>query len=392
MAQSTTSRSASEEAVKALAGSSKESVEALFHLQTLAQSGNEIAILQLAQVSDDDPNTLKILQTLTQSGNQVAMAELVKVGGHVPSSLPILKTIIRSNVIESIKHTAIGALVRYWKGDPDILPILKKLARSGDKVAIQGLVQNWKDDPETLFIVKTLACSGHKVAIKGLAWNWQDELETLSILKSLARSGNETAAIELLLGWIDDSETLDILRNIVRYDNNEIVQDHDDPDESIILGIFPQFDSSRYSFSLRKTLSKLAADYQNIPLEIILDLVEHDLERIRRARRGIESGHFSTLRTKITNPECLKTALHSLGIRVKTDADVRDYNGRGILCDIVAVLEGNYDIGWSVNSDGSFDMIADLWGVAKKHNQMELINSINQRYGAVVKGYKRFVN
>ncbi|NJM27749.1 MAG: DUF1257 domain-containing protein, partial [Pseudanabaena sp. RU_4_16] len=27
-----------------------------------------------------------------------------------------------------------------------------------------------------------------------------------------------------------------------------------------------------------------------------------------------------------------------------------------------------------------FDLIADLWGVAKKHNQTELINSINQKY------------
>jgi len=25
-------------------------------------------------------------------------------------------------------------------------------------------------------------------------------------------------------------------------------------------------------------------------------------------------------------------------------------------------------------------LIADLWGVAKKHNQTELINSINQKY------------
>ena len=37
-------------------------------------------------------------------------------------------------------------------------------------------------------------------------------------------------------------------------------------------------------------------------------------------------------------------------------------------------------MGWSENSDGTFDLIADLWGVAKKHNQTELINSINQKY------------
>ena len=90
--------------------------------------------------------------------------------------------------------------------------------------------------------------------------------------------------------------------------------------------------------------------------------------------------HFSTLRTKITNAEILTSSLRNLGIEVKTDTDVRGYNGQRLRADIVAVLEGEYDLGWSRNADGSFDLIADLWGVAKKHNQTELINSINQKY------------
>ncbi|WP_218079270.1 DUF1257 domain-containing protein [Anthocerotibacter panamensis] len=90
--------------------------------------------------------------------------------------------------------------------------------------------------------------------------------------------------------------------------------------------------------------------------------------------------HFSTLRTKITDAEILKTSLKDLGISVKTQADVRGYNGQRVRSDIVATLEGEYDLGWSRNPDGSFDLIADLWGVAKKHNQTELINSINQKY------------
>lgn len=90
--------------------------------------------------------------------------------------------------------------------------------------------------------------------------------------------------------------------------------------------------------------------------------------------------HFSTLRTKITDSAILKTSLSDLGITIKTDADVRGYNGQRVRADIVAVLEGEYDLGWSANADGSFDLIADLWGVAKKHNQTELINSINQKY------------
>jgi Protein of unknown function (DUF1257) len=90
--------------------------------------------------------------------------------------------------------------------------------------------------------------------------------------------------------------------------------------------------------------------------------------------------HFSTLRTKITDAEILKTSLRDLGINVRIEADVRGYNNQQIRADIVASLEGDYDLGWSRNADGSFDLIADLWGVAKKHNQTELINSINQKY------------
>lgn len=90
--------------------------------------------------------------------------------------------------------------------------------------------------------------------------------------------------------------------------------------------------------------------------------------------------HFSTLRTKITDAEVLKSSLKDLGITVNTDAAVRGYNGQHIQADIVATLDGDYDLGWTRNADGSFDLIADLWGVAKKHNQTELINSINQKY------------
>ncbi|WP_024545943.1 DUF1257 domain-containing protein [Picosynechococcus sp. NKBG15041c] len=90
--------------------------------------------------------------------------------------------------------------------------------------------------------------------------------------------------------------------------------------------------------------------------------------------------HFSTLRTKITDAVVLKTSLQDLGISVNTDTAVRGYNGQQIQADIVATLEGDYDLGWTRNADGSFDLIADLWGVAKKHNQTELINSINQKY------------
>ena len=90
--------------------------------------------------------------------------------------------------------------------------------------------------------------------------------------------------------------------------------------------------------------------------------------------------HFSALRTKLTDIEILKTSLCDLGICVKTDANVRGFNGQEVQADIVAVLDGEQDIGWSGNVHGSFDMIADLSGVARNNNLNKLINSINQKY------------
>lgn len=63
---------------------------------------------------------------------------------------------------------------------------------------------------------------------------------------------------------------------------------------------------------------------------------------------------FSTLRTEITDT----ASLSDIGISVKAVADVR--------CNIIAVLEYEYDRGLSRNSDRTLDLIADLQDVAKK--------------------------
>ncbi|ARV62800.1 hypothetical protein BZZ01_01585 [Nostocales cyanobacterium HT-58-2] len=90
--------------------------------------------------------------------------------------------------------------------------------------------------------------------------------------------------------------------------------------------------------------------------------------------------HFRSFPTKLTDVEILKSTLRDLGICVIADGTVRCVNGQKVDADIVAVLEGECDINWSCNADGTFDFIADVPGVAIKHNQAQLINSINQKY------------
>ncbi|KAF3889290.1 MULTISPECIES: DUF1257 domain-containing protein [Nostocales] len=90
--------------------------------------------------------------------------------------------------------------------------------------------------------------------------------------------------------------------------------------------------------------------------------------------------HFRSFPTKLTDLEILKTTLRDLGLHAIVNGTVRGVNGQRVSADIVAVLDGECDLGWSRNNDGTFDLIADIPGVAIKHNQAQLIHSINQKY------------
>jgi hypothetical protein len=90
--------------------------------------------------------------------------------------------------------------------------------------------------------------------------------------------------------------------------------------------------------------------------------------------------HFSTIKTQITDERILIQSLQDLGFSVQTSAQVRGHNGLRLQADVVAVLPGHYDLGWTKNADGTYDLVADLWGVAKQHNQQQLLDAINQKY------------
>jgi hypothetical protein len=135
-------------------------------------------------------------------------------------------------------------------------------------------------------------------------------------------------------------------------------------------------------------------------IEILVEISEEKPEALSILRKHIEpknfalkkgshfstqEGHFSTfstLRSKITDGELLRATLQDLNIPFKIDADVRGSNGQRYRADIVAVLIGEYDMGYSRNSNGSYDLIADLWGIAQIYDQTTLINCIYLVYQA----------
>ena len=84
-------------------------------------------------------------------------------------------------------------LTRGWRDDPEVLPILKGLARSDERADVRGLAvlelaRGWKDDPETLPLLK--AC----------AESHEDELVRHLAAQELARGWKDDPGVRTLLG------------------------------------------------------------------------------------------------------------------------------------------------------------------------------------------------
>jgi SEFIR domain/Protein of unknown function (DUF1257) len=116
----------------------------------------------------------------------------------------------------------------------------------------------------------------------------------------------------------------------------------------------------------------------------LVKALEQEYQRnVRRDNFSMESKpYFSTLRTGLTDLKILKDALQELEISIKTEIDVRGRLGINatIRANVVAVLDGECDLGWSENPAGSLDLVADLRGISKKHDLTKIINKIHQKY------------
>jgi GTPase SAR1 family protein/Na+-translocating ferredoxin:NAD+ oxidoreductase RnfG subunit len=387
------------EAIQSLSTIAKTHPEALPHLKELAQKSKSEAIEALSQHWRDDSETLPIIKQQAQNGKREAIEALVQHWRDDSETLPIIKQQAQKG-----KREAIEALVQHWRDDSETLPIIKQQSQKSESEAIKALVQHWRDDSETLPIIKQQSQKSESEAIEALVQHWRDDSETLPIIKQQAQKSESEAIEALVQHWRDDSETLPIIKQQAQKGKSEAIEAlvqhwRDDSETLPIIKRLVQ-NSERGAIAVLIALTQVGIDPElKTMLEEILVESKIRLElreeyekllnrgRFKPSRKQEQGGHFSTLRTKMTDPEILISSLRDLGLTVRTDADVRGSNGQRVRADVVAILEGDYDIGWSKNSDGSFDLITDLWGVAKKHNQTELLNSISQKY-AVKKNLK----
>lgn len=94
--------------------------------------------------------------------------------------------------------------------------------------------------------------------------------------------------------------------------------------------------------------------------------------------------HFSRVRTQFHNREALVLCLQQLGYEVSTDTVIAGHHGEHHV-DIAATMKG-YGIGFIRAPDGTYDMVADWWGVAGT-NERKLAQELAGAAGAIQKAY-----
>ena len=97
--------------------------------------------------------------------------------------------------------------------------------------------------------------------------------------------------------------------------------------------------------------------------------------------------HFTSVKTKIKDMVCLVRALKDLGYNF-TQAEegqtvrVLGYQGETTDAKLTIHASKTYDIGVQITADGTYEFVADWWGVetTKGVTEEEFIKTLTQRY------------
>lgn len=95
--------------------------------------------------------------------------------------------------------------------------------------------------------------------------------------------------------------------------------------------------------------------------------------------------HYSRIKTQFHNREALVASLKNLGYEVATDTVIRGHHGEHTV-DIAAKTANGYGIGFVKSSDGTFDMVADWWGVTGT-DERKVTQELAQAAGTIQKEY-----
>ena len=93
--------------------------------------------------------------------------------------------------------------------------------------------------------------------------------------------------------------------------------------------------------------------------------------------------HFTRLKTKITDRECLLKTLKNLNYNFEENSSIRGYNRRTRKADVVIKTHGEFDVGFvRKSSDDSFQILADWYGAAQSVGcaRKEFVDKVQREY------------
>lgn len=97
--------------------------------------------------------------------------------------------------------------------------------------------------------------------------------------------------------------------------------------------------------------------------------------------------HYSRMKTTFHNREALIACLTNLGYSIETDAVVLGHHGEHTV-DIAATKRQGNGIGFVRGADGTYDMVADWWGVAGADEQ-KIARELKAQSEVIQKEYAR---
>ena len=97
--------------------------------------------------------------------------------------------------------------------------------------------------------------------------------------------------------------------------------------------------------------------------------------------------HYSRVKTLFRHREALITCLKNLGYNVETDTTIRGHHGEHTV-DIAVTRTKGYGIGFVRNGDGTYDMVADWWGVTGA-GERKIAQQLKEQAAAIQKEYAR---
>jgi hypothetical protein len=97
--------------------------------------------------------------------------------------------------------------------------------------------------------------------------------------------------------------------------------------------------------------------------------------------------HYSRVKTQFRHREALIACLKNLGYEVGTDMVIQGHHGEHTV-DIAVRKAKGYGVGFVKSPDGTYDMVADWWGVAGS-DERKITRELAQQADAIQKEYAK---